>query len=176
VRFGLPDATVQGILNQKQNQERGNAMNLRRGFRRITLVLAIIGGILGAIVGVSGTAAEHDYAQRRLRWEEENYINKYGHLPPPEAFVIDEPKKEGEHWKKSLNRVKKEVATEELRKLRDGFWVKLPKVGLIGLCTLAGIAGAAIGFLGTWVVIWFGGLAVYKLIKWLVLGFREDTG
>jgi len=33
--------------------------------------------------------------------------------------------------------------------------------------------GAAIGYFGVWLVVWYGGLAVYKLIRWIVLGFRD---
>ena len=50
----------------------------------------------------------------------------------------------------------------------------LPTWALVGLCILAGLGGAAGGFLGTWLIVWFGGLAMYKLIRWVVLGFRDD--
>jgi hypothetical protein len=62
------------------------------------------------------------------------------------------------------------------KKLEESFWVNLSVRGIVFLCILAGLAGAGVGYFGTWLVIWFGGLAVYKLIKWIVLGFYDSKG
>ncbi|TKJ34642.1 MAG: hypothetical protein CEE38_17380 [Planctomycetes bacterium B3_Pla] len=43
--------------------------------------------------------------------------------------------------------------------------------GLVGLCVAAGLAGGLAGFSS----LWFSGLAIYKFIKWLILGFCEDV-
>jgi len=47
---------------------------------------------------------------------------------------------------------------------------------LVAIVTLYGFGAAAIGYFGTWLVVWFGGLSIYKLIRWIVLGFRDDVG
>jgi hypothetical protein len=179
-------------------------MNLRRGLRRITFVLAIVSAIFCAFCAVVLILDEHDSAQSYLRWKQDNFLEKYRVLPPPEGFVIDEPKKEDEHkpltfdpnllpklptlkrgGKKYhltfdpnlltvIDEPKKKIAEEELRELKNSFWVNLSKHGLIGLCILTGLGGAAVGFFGTWLVVWFGGLAIYKLIRWVVLGFHDS--
>ncbi len=57
----------------------------------------------------------------------------------------------------------------------SGFWMQLSKGDFLGLCILAGLVGALVGFSFTWLILWFGGLAIYKLFKWLILGFRDDV-
>lgn len=54
------------------------------------------------------------------------------------------------------------------------FWRNLSKLKLVGICILAGLAGASAAFLSVWFVFWFGGLAVYRVTKWAVLGFCDE--
>lgn len=141
-------------------------MNLRRGFRRITFVLAIVIAIFCAFCAVMLVLDEHDSTQSYLRWKEGQYREKYGALSsPPKGFVIDEPKKEGEHKPDIFDRIveEKRIAEEELRELKNSFWVNLPLSRLVGLCVLAGLGGATVGYCFVWLV--------YKFLEWLVLGF-----
>lgn len=70
----------------------------------------------------------------------------------------------------------KNEAEAEVRKLQHSFWLNIYTENLeylIVYCILAGLGGAVVGYLGTWLILWFGGLAVYKLIRWFVFGFYE---
>ena len=62
-----------------------------------------------------------------------------------------------------------------LNEARDNFWVKLPKAQLAGLYVLAGVGGAIIGYLVTWIVVWFVGRSIYRFIRWLGLCFRRHS-
>jgi hypothetical protein len=64
---------------------------------------------------------------------------------------------------------------KSLDEARANFWVKIPKIQLAGLFVLAGLGSAIGGFLAAWLVIWFGGLCVYKFISWMGLCFRRHS-
>jgi len=59
----------------------------------------------------------------------------------------------------------------ERAKLR--YWRYMPMPKLVGFCILAGLCGVLAAFAGVWIVVWFGGWAVYKVVRWTVLGFRD---
>lgn len=178
-------------------------MNLRRGFWRITLVLSVVSAIFCAFCAIGLVLDERDSARSYLQWKEGQYKEKYGVLPPKalkdlDFSVPDEPKKKGERttldkmattpkeeWMPKsavpvdiFDRIVEEqrIAEEELRGLRNGFWVNLSEEGMESICVLAFLVGGAVGFLGTWVAIWFVGLAIYELIRWIVLGFYDSKG
>lgn len=65
------------------------------------------------------------------------------------------------------------LCLKNLDEAKANFWVKLPKAQLVGLFVLGGIGSATGGYLVTWVVVLFGGLGIYKSIRWLVLLFRR---
>ena len=52
---------------------------------------------------------------------------------------------------------------------RENFWVNLSTVQLAGLFVLAGLGGAAGGYLSIWAIIWLGSSAIGKSLKWLGL-------
>lgn len=62
-----------------------------------------------------------------------------------------------------------------LNEARDNFWVKIPKVQLAGLFLLAGVGSAIGGYSATWIVVWFGGLCIYRFVGWLGLCFRRHS-
>lgn len=64
---------------------------------------------------------------------------------------------------------------KSLDQARSNFWVKIPKIQLAGLFVLAVLSSAIGGFLAAWLVIWFGGLCIYKFISWLWLCFRRHS-
>ena len=73
--------------------------------------------------------------------------------------------------KPSYFRDNSEAVSSCLKKLdqaRQNPWVSLPKERLIGLFALAALASAAGGTLVTWIVVWLGGLSIYRFISWLV--------
>ncbi len=64
---------------------------------------------------------------------------------------------------------------KSLDQARSNFWVKIPKTQLAGLFVLAVLSSAIGGFLAAWLVIWFGGLCIYKFISWMGLCFRRHS-
>jgi len=64
---------------------------------------------------------------------------------------------------------------KSLDQARANFWVKIPKIQLAGLFVLAVLSSATAGYLTTWLVVWFGGLCIYKFISWLGLCFRRHS-
>jgi hypothetical protein len=65
------------------------------------------------------------------------------------------------------------LCLKSLDEAKGNFWVKLPKAQLVGLFVLGGLGSATGGYLATWAVVWFGGLGIYKCIRWLALSFRR---
>lgn len=59
-----------------------------------------------------------------------------------------------------------------LEEARGNFWVKLPRAHLGGFFVLASLASATGGYLATWLVVWLGGLGIYRFFQWLVLCLR----
>jgi hypothetical protein len=70
------------------------------------------------------------------------------------------------------------VKNAEKRMEQYEWWGERKTDEVILLCILVALVCAIIGYLGTWVVLWFGGMALYKFgskfIRWLVQGFRDD--
>jgi hypothetical protein len=64
---------------------------------------------------------------------------------------------------------------KSLDEARANFWVKTPQIQLAGLFVLAGLSSAFGGFLAAWLVIWFGGLCIYKFISWMGLCLRRHS-
>jgi len=75
----------------------------------------------------------------------------------------------------------KENAIQNARKQmkQHEWWGEKRSSEVILLGILGAFVGAAVGYLGAWVILWFGGMALYKFgskfIRWLVQGFRDDT-
>jgi len=157
-------------------------MNLRCGFKRITLILSISAAVIcGFFAGNIPI---------------EKYCTAQSHWGVGDAFVIKRPSeqelREFEDWQKAKGITIDPNAyvfadIESLPSLRDvrellltgqkeSFWRNLSMAKLVLIVVLAGLVGATTGYLGIWLVIWFGGLGVYKLIRWIVLGFRNDMG
>jgi len=102
--------------------------------------------------------------------------NWSGNAPPFELIVgkyeIGSWGNMSEHERTVTVRTYNKKKREELETNR--FWVQLSKPTLVGLCIAGGLGGALAGFSSAWLVLWFGGLAISRLIKWLILGFYND--
>ncbi len=167
----------------------GKAMNWKRGCRRITFVLAVFIAFSAACLSVLFILGEHSNAKSKLTAKRYDYYDKYGYAGFCEtedgaiSFVPDNPTKSQMNiYKTRLEKKYKELSdkstlrTEELLEqmpaistlldLENGFWVNLPKSGLMRLCVAGGLVGAIIGF----VIIWF----IYRLLEWLVFGFCDN--
>jgi len=131
-------------------------MNWKKGFRRVTFVLAIFVAVICAGFTIDIVISKHHRAQNYLRHKQELYRNRPKRIEDLNFEVVPE---EG-----------RVPTAEQLKELEKGFWVNLSKEGLVGLCVLAGLIGAVVGFCGLWIVVWL----LYRLFRWLVLGFVED--
>ncbi len=178
-------------------------MNSKRGFKIITFALAAVAALSGTVIGVSIVINEYENAKGFLRWKRENLVRNYGDIFDKVAFentgefdvrVIPENYNgnvppfemigtiDGDRWHKMSDPEKIESIQaynikrrDELEKLESGFWIQLSKPSLMALCIAGGLGGALVGFCTTWLILWFGGLAIYKIINWLILGFRDDV-
>lgn len=146
-------------------------MNLRCGFRRMIFALAIISSIFATVGGIATVLTERNRVriylrrgQETLRFERETLANLQA--DPVSSWWISR--------EAQADRIAKQSA--EIEELKRSFWINLSKEELVGLCIMVGLGGAVVGYVGTWLALWFGGLAIYKLIKWLILGFRDNTG
>jgi hypothetical protein len=135
-------------------------MNWRRGFRRIAFVLGVVAAAFFAGSSVLLVLVIHSGAQSQLQWEQERYeelrIPSFEEMRSGRAPTLEEVKKRAEPHR------------QRVEELKNGFWVNLSKGELVGVCTLAGVVGAVIGFAAI--------CLAYRLLEWLVLGFCQDTG
>ncbi len=129
-------------------------MKKKRRLRGAVFSLAICVGIFCAWCCVLLMAGEYNSARRKL----------------------DVHKQEVQAWdacrqtKPSYFRDNSEAVSSCLKNLneaRDNPWVSLPKEQLVGLFALAALASAAGGSLVTWIVVWLGGLSIYRFIRLL---------
>lgn len=173
-------------LKFKQKLE-GKDMNWKRGFRRITLVLAIVVGLLSAFCAVTIVTTEYKTRQQVLQNTRFDYLNKYGIETIEKKyglkFLPDEPTKaEVDAYKTELEKRRMELKnkrtlssqellelwpdTEELLDLEKGFWVNLSTAGFVGLCVSIGLGAAVVGYCGIWLI--------YYFVEWLIRGFADD--
>ncbi len=157
------------------------SVNLKRGFRRITLVLAALLAI--------GCAVYTGYIPVQKR----TYYSQFSSSRSPRLCPIvkrpsEQEFREFEEWQKekgvsigpemysisddqSLNQTLKDFGPHFLRVI---YWQHLSKPGLVELITVYALGGAMVGFLAGWFLLWHVGLAIYRLIRWVVLGFRDS--
>ncbi|MCJ7673619.1 MAG: hypothetical protein MUO33_00530 [Sedimentisphaerales bacterium] len=131
-------------------------MNVKSRWREITLFLAIAAGIFCACYCVLSMANNYYVARYNL----DIYTQD---LQGWDACRQTEP---------GYYRANAEVVNSCLKNLgaaRENFWVNLPTGQLVGLFVLAGLGGAAGGYLSTWAAAWFGGSVIGKLIRRLGL-------
>jgi len=137
-------------------------MKRKRKLQRVTSFLAICVSVVSACICVLLISGEYhsahfnlDTYDRELRgWQACRQTN-------PEYFKVNE---------QAVN-----SCLASINQARDNYWVKLPKTYLIGLFILAGLASAASGYLATWLVVWIGGMIIYKLIRSIAFSLKYGT-
>jgi hypothetical protein len=67
----------------------------------------------------------------------------------------------------AIENAKQQLKTHE-------YWGTKSTTSFILIGIVAALAGASIGYLITWAVLWFGGMAIYKFFRWMILGFHDD--
>ena len=157
-------------------------MNWKRGFKRITHVVAIVIAVACGVIAVYLPIHQHRYA----------LANWWGNNDP---LVIKQPTEKDladfEKWQQdnkviidpnsyciipdsTNDQTLMTVCNNYFKSQREAFWYNLPTAKLIGMVVLCGLGGVVAGYVGTWAILWYGGLAIVVLIHWLILGFRED--
>ena len=167
-------------------------MNLIRGFKRITRVLAIVIAVACGIFAGFLAVQQYDdantvranpfsrvlYLEKRIARTEEN-IRVLGNMNmDKDAQGADSSIKQSLmssviEDKKALDNERKRLKVLE-KEREKRFWYNLPIAQLIGMVVLCGLGGAVAGYVGTWVILWYGGLAIFILIGWLILGFADE--
>lgn len=166
-------------------------MNWTKGLKRITLLVGIVAAMVGGIGVGMIPVQKHCHAQNQFgvsdplvvqkpteqevkefeEWRQE--MAAKGIIIDANRYVIDDD--EPHSLKQSIPTLR-EIRPVLLKDLDVLFWRNLSKVKLVGICTLAGLAGASAAFCSVWFVFWFGGWAVYRIIRWIILGFcGEET-
>jgi len=157
-------------------------MNLRRGFQRITLILAILAGLVLAGFAGSMPFKKHrdasgwglgDYIvvqppSKEEKKEFDRWVQLKGIRESPDYFVLEDSA--NGYTAPTLNSVREKLAEQQ----KTRFWRDLSRPKLVTYCVMAGVGCGIAGFFGTWATVWFGGLGVYKLIRWLVSGFTDE--
>jgi len=141
-----------------------NIMKQKSGLRGVTFFLATLASVLSASCCITFMAVQYSSARTRF-----DVLNR-----------------EFQGWqacrqtKPAYYEANKEALSNciiSLDEARRNFWVKLPKVHLLGLFVLSGLGSAIGGYLATWIVVWFGLLSIlsiYRFIRWLALCFRGN--
>ncbi len=137
-------------------------MKLKGKLRGVTFFLAISASLFSASFCVLLMAGEYQSARYRLDKYNEEFQGW-------EACQQTKPA----YFKANAEAVSS--CLKSLDEARGNFWVKLPKTQLAGLFLLAVLGSAAGGYLITWLVVWFGGLGIYRFLKWLALCFRRHS-
>lgn len=154
-------------------------MNYKRGCKRITNVVAIAIAVACGIIAVylpiqlRNDAGEMSLEKmeyyRETAWYE-GVPRQYG--MSPEALLqlkkIDGKLPDGKSPAEAVFQQTRRYIDYQLNK---SFWYRLSKAKMIGMVVLCGLGGVVAGYVGTWVVLWFGG---FVFIHWLVLGFADE--
>ena len=127
-------------------------VNLKRGFRRITLLSAIVVAVICGVCIVSEVVYERDFVERCER-------------------QLEYFKDAAETGKHNISQSDVMRQARLLDKAENTFWAKLSTGQVVVLCVLAGIGG----FCGIWAIYGLLRWAIIPIVRWATTGFRIDT-
>ncbi len=175
-------------------------VNLKRGFRRITLLLAIVTAVICVCIAVESARYKRIRSQNHLSYCERELVKKIKEIPKP--IPDDWPSWSSEEvvsdYLQKLSRflLQKQanlhlLTTDEAKNFRDkygscvekarsllgayNFWVKLSTKQVIGLLVLIGLGCAIAGFCGIWAIYGLLRWAIIPIVRWATTGFHIDT-
>lgn len=150
----------------------GRAVNLKRGFRRITFLLGVLLAIVCAVYAGNIPVQKRAYYSQFLsarsprlvpivkrpseqelsefqEWQKEKGVNV-----GPDMYSISDEK---------VYRLDDQTLNQTLKDFRPHFlkaiyWQNLSRPGIVGIVMVYALGGAAAGFSATWFMVWFGGL------------------
>jgi len=135
-------------------------MSPRRRLRDITLWVAITVGIICACFCILTVADKYYSAHQKLDMYRQSLHGWEACRKTRPAFY-------------RANAEAVNYCLKNLSEAQGNFWVNLPIGQLAGMYVLAGIGGAAGGYLATWAAVWFGVWAVRKLIRQLAARLKR---
>jgi len=156
-------------------------MKWKRGFKRITLVMAILAGAAAFIIGWSITESEIHREVEKAKSHLQSLKNREydifdravarHNVAKAQNIKLTEMRdKAFEVWKvKNKREIEKEmvlIKQSEIANAEKNFWLNSSTGEVSGMSILAGLIAAAIGFCVIWLI--------YYLIKWLILGFADE--
>ena len=179
-------------------------MNWKRGFKRITHVVAIVIAVACGVIAVPlpfqwrNDVDKQQWYDADERWR--NIVEKSGMGPLEylnlcaeervahdynmsysditQLIVNDGKLPDGKNPRIEVNQIIRRNINDFSEKLekqkKESFWYRLSTNELIAMVVLYGLGVVVAGYVGAWLILWYGGLAIFVFIHWLVLGFRED--
>jgi hypothetical protein len=144
--------------------EQDRYMRIRKEDKKIVQYLALVGAISGAFIALLGIITESGRAHEQYQLEQQ-YVQE--HFPLMYLRDSTVQTKDQVVSTEVLDNSKTELAMRQAKvaELEQGFWIKLPLWGLIGLCILAGLGGIIGGFSVTWMICWTGSIGMYTFIR-----------
>jgi hypothetical protein len=194
-------------------QKREINVNLKRGFRRITLTLSAL--IALNIAGICYFAFMDNWESERTayntsiidyenitrwwnvwdadRWAGGKYEAIKTLLSDSPLFDFGDNKIVNLYWFQvfpciprgilnmpldDLNREAHKAKEKAIKNARDRVeshqcWGTKSETEAILLGIITALLGAGLGYLGAYLAMWIGGIAIYKFVRWLILGFQD---
>lgn len=157
-------------------------MNYKFGFKRIIYVVAIVITVACGVIAVylpiqwrndAGDISNDTFEMLNIAAKEglaRDYNMSYGDIT--QLILKDGKLPDGKSPGREIN----QTLTRTCESVRnDRFWYRLSKNELIGMVVLCGLCGVVADYVGTWAVLWYGGLAIFVFIHWIVLGFVDKN-
>ena len=138
-------------------------MNKKKSFHKVTSFLATCAGITAACICVLLIYSEYHSARSKFDihnrevqgWEACRQAN-------PEYY---------EASKKTVS-----SSRQNLAEAKSNFWIRIPKVQLVGFLALGAVASAAAGYIAVWSIVLLGRLSLHKFNAWLTVRLQGCPG
>jgi len=180
-------------------------MNWKKGFKRITHVVAIVIAVACGVIAVPLPIQWRNDLDKLQWYDADNWWHRiefkyemgpleYLNLCAKERVAADynkmsysdvtqliaekgklpDGKDPGIEVNKIIKRNLNDFSEKLAKQKNECFWYRLSTNELIVMVVLYGLGVVVAGYIGAWLILWYGGLAIFAFIHWLALGFRED--
>lgn len=147
-------------------------MPIRREDKEFIQSLSLLGAILGACLGVIFVTHQSRNARQEFAEADEYQQTHAALLKLSQTIVNPNNPISDENVMKQIQEQFQQTQQPE-GPVKRGFWVDLPKWGLIGLCTGGCIVGAVGGYGIVTVTGWAGTMMVLYCIRLIYMGIRK---
>ena len=148
-------------------------MSIRREDKELIYNLGILGGLLGACLGVflmihlSNRAHEQYQKQSQIQQTSEAIVKLSSSAINPEMPTLDQS---------LLKQVQEQIQQEHhdiSENANQSFWLRIPRWGFLGLCGAGGLIGVIAGFSTVWATCWGGSVFTYCFIRLIYKTIRK---